>query len=285
MTHHLLVVEDDHATRQLLNVALAREGYVVHEAADARAALSLFSRELRYDAVLLDLALPGKGGLDLLAEMQRHDGNIGSRVLVVTGLSPRARKNLDPRSVFDVLPKPFDLEELFESVRACVNGGSNGDGALRVPYEPRRQIYGMLDRTISLHRTTLGNVQILDPRDHSLRIIAQRGFGRDFLEHFKSVSAFDGSACGRALRNGSTILIDDVESDPEFAEHRAIAASSGFRSVQSTPLVTSSDRCVGVLSTHFARPGHLRSSQLHQLGQTARRLADVIEKLDPLVKA
>jgi hypothetical protein len=42
--------------------------------------------------------------------------------------------------------------------------------------------------------------------------------------------------------------------DPGFAPHRVIAAASGFRAVQSTPLVDQAGRVVGVVSTHYARP-------------------------------
>ncbi len=64
----------------------------------------------------------------------------------------------------------------------------------------------------------------------------------------------DRSACGRAARNGAQRVITDVIADPGFKPHRDVAAASGFRAVQSTPLVDEAGRVVGVISTHYPRP-------------------------------
>jgi GAF domain-containing protein len=50
------------------------------------------------------------------------------------------------------------------------------------------------------------------------------------------------------------VVITDVTTDPGFAPHRDIAQASGFRAVQSTPLVNQSGHLVGMLSTHYPRP-------------------------------
>ena len=84
-----------------------------------------------------------------------------------------------------------------------------------------------------------------------LTIAAQRGFKQDFLDFFREVSAEDDAACGRALRSGERILIEDVESDAPFAPFRPIARSAGFRAVIYTPLITRDGTALGMLSTHF----------------------------------
>jgi GAF domain-containing protein len=75
----------------------------------------------------------------------------------------------------------------------------------------------------------------------------------EFLEYFAVVDD-DHAACGRAARTGAQAVIVDVDTDPGFAPHRGIAAATGFRSVQSTPLVDYSGRLIGMVSTHFRRP-------------------------------
>jgi hypothetical protein len=50
--------------------------------------------------------------------------------------------------------------------------------------------------------------------------------------------------------------IADVTTDSRFTPHRGIAAASGFRSVQSTPLVDKAGRLIGVVSTHYPWPRH-----------------------------
>jgi hypothetical protein len=98
-----------------------------------------------------------------------------------------------------------------------------------------------------------GNVQLADPVTGALRIAAQRGFDAEFLDYF-AVVADDGSACGRAARRAAQVVIADVTTDPGFAPHRDIASASGFRAVQSTPLIDASGRLVGMISTHYPRP-------------------------------
>jgi GAF domain-containing protein len=95
----------------------------------------------------------------------------------------------------------------------------------------------------------MGNLQLVGALG-TLRIVTQHGFGDDFLEHFAVVDG-DGSACGRALRHRAQTAITDVRADPGFAPHRRIAAASGFRAVQSTPLVGPDGRVWGIVSTHF----------------------------------
>jgi len=110
-----------------------------------------------------------------------------------------------------------------------------------------------LEDAISMLRADRGNVQIVDPVSGSLRIAAQAGFSDEFLEYFAIVDD-EGSACGRAARELAQTVIADVNTDPRFAPHREIAAASGFRAVQSTPLVDLRGQLIGVLSTHHARP-------------------------------
>ena len=110
-----------------------------------------------------------------------------------------------------------------------------------------------LDDVLSLARAERGNVQLADPASGALKIIAQHGFEAEFLDHFAVVDD-DRSACGRAARHATQLIITDVISDRGFEPHRAIAAASGFRAVQSTPLVDRAGRVVGVVSTHYPRP-------------------------------
>ena len=76
----------------------------------------------------------------------------------------------------------------------------------------------------------------------------------EFLTFFKKATIGGGSACARALRGRQPIIVEDVMSDVAFASCQTIACSTGFRAVQSTPMVSSSGAFVGVLSTHFPSP-------------------------------
>ena len=70
--NHILVVDDEAEIRTSLEEILREEGYGVAGAADADEAMVLL-RDAPYDVVLLDIWLPGRDGLEVLAEM-RADG-------------------------------------------------------------------------------------------------------------------------------------------------------------------------------------------------------------------
>jgi two-component sensor histidine kinase len=106
---------------------------------------------------------------------------------------------------------------------------------------------------ISVLSADKGNVQLLDPAGKVLTIAAQSGFEKPFLDRFRSVSADDDTACGRCLRGGHRIVIPDIEAEPSFAPFLSVAREAGYRSVQSTPLITPQCALLGIISTHWAK--------------------------------
>ena len=121
----VLVVEDDTKLASVLRQGLKEQGFAVDIANDGAVGLKL-ALGTDYDAVLLDLMLPGQDGLDVLRELRRQGRAVP--VLILT-----ARSSVDDRvlgldlGADDYLPKPFDLKELFARLRAITR---------RPPVEP-----------------------------------------------------------------------------------------------------------------------------------------------------
>ena len=134
----------------------------------------------------------------------------------------------------------------------------------------------VLENVIAAAGADFGNIQVHDPRTGTLRIIAQRGFRPEFLEHFGAVEGGDGSVCGRALGHAGRLSIEDVTLDPAFEPHRAVAVAAGFRGVQSTPLVAHDGAILGMLSTHTREPRRPTERQERLLDLYARHVADLI---------
>jgi PAS domain S-box-containing protein len=74
------------------------------------------------------------------------------------------------------------------------------------------------------------------------------------------------------------VIVEDVQEDPLFAPHRAIAASARVRAVQSTPLVSRKGELLGVISTHFRQPRRFSEMELRFTDLYARQAADIVER-------
>lgn len=136
----------------------------------------------------------------------------------------------------------------------------------------------LLERALHLTGADRGNVQLADPDSSALRIAAQVGFDREFLDYFAIVDD-DCSACGRAARQHSQTVVTDTTVDPDFRPHREIADASGFRAVQSTPLVDRSGMLVGVVSTHYPHPGRPTDDDLRALRIYGRLAGEALSQL------
>ncbi len=136
----------------------------------------------------------------------------------------------------------------------------------------------MLDGVIHLLAADKGNVQLVNSERGVLVLVAHRGFGKPFLEAFAEVSVNDETACTRALRTGTTVVIEDIEADEGCAPFRSLARAAGYRGVTSAPLIAADGSPLGVLSTHFASPHQPSATQLHRLDLYARRAAAFIER-------
>jgi two-component system OmpR family response regulator len=117
----VLVVEDDVKLARALAGGLAQEGYTVDLAVAGDEALTL-ARLHDYEAVLLDVMLPGPDGYEVCRRLRRTD-----RWLPVLMLTARAEvadriKGLDA-GADDYLAKPFDFGELLARVRALIRRG------------------------------------------------------------------------------------------------------------------------------------------------------------------
>src|SRR6516164_7605133 len=114
-------------------------------------------------------------------------------------------------------------------------------------------IQTILDDVIEFYGAKYGVAQL--PVGDDLVIAAQRGFGPQFLRMIRHLKKDNGFSCGRAQRDGHSIVVADVEKDPEYALYRNAVKEAGFRSVQSTPFVTEDGKLIGVVSVHFVAPG------------------------------
>ena len=114
----ILVVEDEAALGDSIESALTASGYAVDRAADGLRA-EFLGRTETYDAVVLDLGLPGMDGLTLL--QQWRDAGITAPVLVLTARASWHEKVLGiDNGADDYVTKPFQIEEVLARLRALI---------------------------------------------------------------------------------------------------------------------------------------------------------------------
>lgn len=116
MIGRILIVDDEPAIRRLVHGAVLRAGYTVSEAGTAAEALTLAHRE-GCELVVLDLGLPDRDGLELVALLKAMD----RAVVVLTARDATAEKvaALD-LGADDYVVKPFDTEELLARIRTAL---------------------------------------------------------------------------------------------------------------------------------------------------------------------
>jgi len=118
MRHRILVVDDDDAMREMMALALSKEGYRVATAGSAADGIADLGDQ-QFDLVITDIYLGDGTGLDLVDAIEAQQTE--TRIILVT-----ARGSIETaafarrRGVFDYLAKPFELEHLVKRVRTAL---------------------------------------------------------------------------------------------------------------------------------------------------------------------
>jgi DNA-binding response OmpR family regulator len=110
----ILVIEDDPWTRTITTALLAGEGFAVVEAKNGEEGLKK-ARQYVPDAVLLDLALPTKSGLDVLHEL-KGDGTTETIPVIIVSAYGSLMNEHDANQAAGVIQKPFDYDDLVGQV-------------------------------------------------------------------------------------------------------------------------------------------------------------------------
>jgi two-component system alkaline phosphatase synthesis response regulator PhoP len=116
-----LVVDDDQTLRGLFTTLLGRKGFTVDCASDGRAAYDQINRQ-KYSVILLDLMMPDVNGFELLDRLQRESPSLLPRIIVMTGANQRSVDTVDKSSIWGLIRKPFDIDDLVSSAVACSEG-------------------------------------------------------------------------------------------------------------------------------------------------------------------
>ena len=181
--HKVVVVDDEAAIRRLLRAALQRAGYLVVEASNAREALSALDID-RPEAVLLDLGLPDRDGLELVPLIAKA----GPALLVVSAREATEEKiaALD-LGADDYVTKPFDTDEVLARLRRALRQRVSAEGNEKVQVGDLE--IDLLDRRV---RRAGKNIH-LTPKEYAVLAELSRHPGR-VLTHAQLLRAVWGPA-------------------------------------------------------------------------------------------
>ncbi len=118
----ILVVEDETKVASFIRRALEEESYAVDVRADGPSGLEAATSNA-YDAIILDVMLPGLSGLELLKALRRRQSRVPVLILTARSATDEKVRGLDA-GADDYLTKPFAIEELLARVRALLRRGS-----------------------------------------------------------------------------------------------------------------------------------------------------------------
>ena len=219
--HKVVVVDDEVAIRRLLRVALERAEYSVVEAGTGREALSALEID-RPDAVLLDLGLPDREGLELVPLIAKT----GAVLLVISAREATQEKvaALD-LGADDYVTKPFDTDEVLARLRRALRQhlNLNGNGPIKL---------GDLEIDLLARRVRRAGADVhLTPKEYALLAELAKHPGR-VLTHSQILRAVWGPAHEghvEYLRVTARGLRTKIEADPGRPEILRTEPAVGYR--------------------------------------------------------
>lgn len=119
----ILLIDDDRIILEMLNLALSKADYEVLSAADGELGLGLF-RENRPDLVILDIAMPGIDGYQVIEQIREAEGELGTRtpIIILTAHEQSVMRAYAEELGADLyLTKPVTPRQLVEHIRKLIN--------------------------------------------------------------------------------------------------------------------------------------------------------------------
>src|SRR5579863_6982382 len=114
----VIIIDNEAEIRESLQALLEMEGFVVETATNGEAGLQRIG-EHPFDLVLLDFALPGRDGLEILADIRTHESRLPVIMITAYGTVENAVRAMQAGAV-NFVQKPWDNEKLLADIRAAV---------------------------------------------------------------------------------------------------------------------------------------------------------------------
>jgi two-component system KDP operon response regulator KdpE len=205
-----LVVDDEPSFRRVLRTSLATSGFAIEEARSGEEAVAILGRS-DFDLVLLDVNMPGMGGVEACREIRAQMPEIGIVMVTVQDGESEIVKALEA-GADDYITKPIRFRELVARLRAVLRRLRNDDAN-----EPTLLRAGNLELDINRHVLyRRGEIVHLTPTEFELLALLMRNQGVP-VTHAKLLRSVWGPEYGTELdylRSFVKTLRQKVEQDP-----------------------------------------------------------------------
>jgi two-component system KDP operon response regulator KdpE len=219
---NILIVDDEPQIRRVLRATLSASGYAIIEASTGEQALELV-RAKRPDLVLLDVNMPGMGGIETCRELRRAS-DFPIIMLTVRNAERDKVQALDA-GADDYVVKPFGIEELLARIRAALRRYSPGD--VLPPFVSKDMSIDFETREV----TVRGQAVHFTPKEYDVlkHLVANQGKP---LTHRRLLQSVWGPDYGEETENLRVVinqLRKKIEADPAHPKYILTEPWIGYR--------------------------------------------------------
>lgn len=229
---HILIIEDDTKTANLLRLYLHQDGFRVSIASDGVSGLKL-ARSLGPDLIVLDLMLPEMDGIDICRTL-RAESSVPIIILTARSTEDEVLRGLE-LGADDYIGKPFSPREVVARVRTVLRRAATGSENL-----PRELQYGDLYINFTKHEVRLGGEIVhLTPKEFRLLETMVKEPGRAFsrLELVERAFGYDYEGMERTVDAHVMNLRRKIEGDQSRPNYVETVYGIGYRFAERKPNV------------------------------------------------
>jgi DNA-binding response OmpR family regulator len=241
----VLIVEDEAHIARGLRFNLEAEGHAVVVVGDGESALErLIGKKEAFDAVVLDVMLPGKDGFTVASELRENQNYVPVLMLTARGRPEDVLKGF-AAGADDYLPKPFELAILLARLQGLLRrsqwlraGAAPETEKPAASAEPEKDAFSFNGKTVDfgeLELRTLGNTIHLTVMEAELLRYLVRSDGRVVARKsiLEDVWGLHEDTDTRAIDNFVVRLRRYIEEDPAHPKHLVTVRGVGYRFVAS----------------------------------------------------